>query len=270
MHLLSNDQLEVSILDPKQDRDRFGTRYCTGGYVFQVTDHDVGALLSSPTYPASFNPFDGQGLPESFRRAPIRDPGHPDRGQVIGVGLCDLTAERVLELCSWRIRADGDRISMETTQSIGDYAVDLKRVVALHERTVRSTTTLTNNGALGFQIVWFPHPFFPQPETSELCRLNIPITLRENDGYVLAPSGFITRKDDPWTTDHYLALDHEARSPVTILQRHPKVGLIAASTDYVPRFFPIWGNENTISWEPYYETRIAPGQTLNWSIAYDF
>ena len=31
MYTLKNDSLDVSILDPVADRERFGVRYCTGG-----------------------------------------------------------------------------------------------------------------------------------------------------------------------------------------------------------------------------------------------
>ncbi len=38
MITLANDSLEVQFLDPVADRARFGVRYCTGGYIFQVRD----------------------------------------------------------------------------------------------------------------------------------------------------------------------------------------------------------------------------------------
>jgi hypothetical protein len=54
------------------------------------------------------------------------------------------------------------------------------------------------------------------------------------------------------------------------MQRHPKLGLISASCSYVPTFFPIWGNQHTFSWEPFFERLLAPQQNLSWWIDYDF
>ncbi|MGA1198082.1 MAG: hypothetical protein ACO36I_16465, partial [Candidatus Latescibacterota bacterium] len=68
MITLKNETLEISILDPVADQERFGTRYCTGGYIFQVTDTKHGNLLSGPTYPNSFNWFDVQGMPDAFNK----------------------------------------------------------------------------------------------------------------------------------------------------------------------------------------------------------
>jgi hypothetical protein len=68
---LANETLTVELLDPALDRDRFGVRYCTGGYIFQIRDATLGDLLSGPTYPASFNWFDGQGIPDAFNLSPL-------------------------------------------------------------------------------------------------------------------------------------------------------------------------------------------------------
>ena len=54
------------------------------------------------------------------------------------------------------------------------------------------------------------------------------------------------------------------------VQKHPAAGLIAASCSYIPGFFPIWGNCNTFSWEPFLERTVFKNQTLSWSISYDF
>src|SRR5262245_49107041 len=93
MYTLTNESLEVSILDPLADQERFGTRYCTGGYIFQIEDRRHGALLSGPTYPDSFNWFDGQGIPDAFNLSPLREPATSDPAAlIIGIGVCDLQA----------------------------------------------------------------------------------------------------------------------------------------------------------------------------------
>jgi hypothetical protein len=92
----------------------------------------------------------------------------------------------------------------------------------------------------------------------------------ENPGYTLAESGFIARKAWPERWGFYQALDHAAQSTLVILQRHPALGMVAASCSYVPSFFPIWGNHNTFSWEPFLERMLARGQELTWWIDYSF
>ena len=48
------------------------------------------------------------------------------------------------------------------------------------------------------------------------------------------------------------------------------LGLIGATCSYVPALFPIWGNPQTFSWEPYYEHTIAPSLETSWWIDYEF
>jgi hypothetical protein len=273
MYKLANDTLEVSILDPLADRERFGTRYCTGGYIFQISDTSHGDLLSGPTYPDDFDWFNGQGIPDAFNRMPLRDPGNPSSiALVIGIGFCDQDADVVTEFCSWEIQQDETSITMVTSQTHGNYSLELERTVTLHGRTIRSSTILRNTGRQPIPVNWFPHPFYPQPrETDELCRFNIPVTFPDNDGFDISESGFISRKGWPWQgKGHYQALNHNAKSNLVVLQKHPKLGLVATTCSYVPDFFPIWGNTNTFSWEPYYERTVAPNQTLAWWIDYEF
>jgi hypothetical protein len=271
MYTLSNDELEVALLDPVADQARFGPRYCTGGYIFQVTDSRHGPLLTGPTYPESFNWFDGQGIPDAFNLHPLRDPAAASPlALIIGVGLCDLQQRQVQEFCSWEVSAGAARIGMQTAQSFQGYALELQRTVGLASRTVRSATRLKNTGRLPIPVCWFPHPFFPQPQTPELCRLSVPVQLAENPGYELTASGFISRRAWPTQQGYYQALDHSAQTALVVLQRHPLVGLVGASCSYAPSFFPIWGNQHTFSWEPFFERTLAPGQETSWEIAYDF
>jgi hypothetical protein len=117
---------------------------------------------------------------------------------------------------------------------------------------------------------WFPHPFYPQPKENELCRINASIDPIDDSAYELGPMGFLYRKAWPWQKGHFLSLNHHAQGPLSIVQRHPKLGLIGAVGSYTPDFFAIWGNQHTISWEPYLERTIGPGQAYSWWIDYVF
>lgn len=283
MYTLSNDQLVVSVLDPVADQSRFGTRYCTGGYIFQVADPKLGDLMSGPTYPDSFNWFDGQGIPDAFNLGPLRHqpafrpdqpaPALPAADQtslILGVGLCNQAEGKVLEFCTWQVSQSTGSLTMVTQQEFGPYQARLERTVTLTGRTVRSHIQLTNQGRAPISMRWFPHPFYPQPEGDELCKLNIPVTLPAESRYEMGENGFIRRRNWPWTEGHYAALEQMATEKLVILQKHPLLGLVSATCSFVPDFFPIWGNPTTFSWEPFLERTVASGQTLSWWIDYDF
>lgn len=271
MFALGNRDLEVAILDPVADRDRFGVRYCTGGYIYQITDARVGELMSGPTFPDSFNWFDGQGIPDAFHLSPLREANSSEPvALVLGIGLCDMAAREVREFCDWEITQSDGSITMRTEHRFGSFAVDLERTVGLAGRTVRSTTRVHNRGGAPIPLRWYPHPFYPQPAEDALIKLNIPLAQVDDAGYGLGADGFITRRNWPWDKGYFLALDHGATVPLVVLQKHPKLGLVAGSCSYIPNFFPIWGNPRTFSWEPYLERGIGSGQALSWWIDYDF
>lgn len=267
---LANDALAVQLLDPVADRQRFGVRYCTGGYIYQIRDPAHGDLLSGPTYPESFNWFDGQGIPDAFNLGPLAARDVPGEALIIGIGVCDLHQRIVRSYCDWTITRHGSGFAFATAQSYEDWSFTLTRDVSLHGRTVRSRTRLDNQGRAPVPVRWFPHPFYPQPATDELMWINAPLRWRDADGYTQLPNGFIARTGWPWDEGKYLPLDHDATAPLALLQRHPKLGMVAAACSYVPDFFPIWGNGATFSWEPFLERTVATGQTLDWWIDYTF
>lgn len=270
MFTLSNDTLVVQLLDPAADRERFGVRYCTGGYIFQISDRAHGDLLSGPTFPSSFNWYDGQGIPDSFNLGPLTSKRRLGEALVIGVGVCDLSSQQVLEFSPWAVEVAPSRVVFTTRQQYEEHALDVTRSVSLHGRTVRSHTSLRVTGEAFAPVRWFPHPFFPQPRSDELFWLNAPLRWRENGGYTHQPNGFIARSGWPWRDGRYLALDHDAAAPLVVVQRHPLLGLIAAACSYVPDYFAVWGNETCISWEPFLERLVAPGQELAWWVDYSF
>jgi hypothetical protein len=271
MYTLANDALQVSVLDPVADRDRFGVRYCTGGYIFQITDARVGELLSGPTYPDSFNWFDGQGIPDAFNLSPLTEPGGADAlALILGIGVCDVQAKTVLTFCDWEITQQDASIELRTVHNYQRYAVELVRTVTLDRRTVRSATRVRNNGPMPIPMRWFPHPFYPQPDGDELLKLNLPLAPIADESYRLGENGYILRQGWPWDTGHYLPLNHTPLTNLMLLQKHPKLGLVAAVCSYAPDYFPIWGNPRTFSWEPFLERTIGHGQEFSWWIDYEF
>jgi hypothetical protein len=282
---LSNAYLDVSILDPLRDQARLGSRYCTGGYIYQITDRQLGVLASGPGFPAEEPPpvFDGQGLPEAFTIPLGGDPQAPVDGStvlVLGVGLVRMLvptpASRlfpVLEFCTWKVSQAPGVVTMSTLQELDGWALELTREVALDSRTLRSLTRVKNVGEGEIPLRWFPHPFFPwYPTTGECCKFNFPVSFGANPGYELAPSGFVQMKlDHPWTrAGHFQIMQFAQADKLCVLQKHPKIGLVAAKCSYAPDFLPIWGNCNTFSFEPYYDSKVARGEEAEWSITYDF
>jgi len=270
MFNLSNDVLEVQLLDPVADRKRFGVRYCTGGYIFQIRDHIEGDLLSGPTFPNSFNWFDGQGIPDAFNLGPLNSSKTLGEALVIGIGVCDMHGRTVRTFSDWVVERHPAEAIFKTRQSYEDFALMLTRSVSLHERTVRSHTHLSNVGKAPIPMRWFPHPFYPQTTTDELLWVNSPLRWRDANGYTRARNGFIARTGWPWQDGKYHPLDHAAADPLVLLQRHPLLGMVTATCSYVPDFFPIWGNPATFSWEPFLERTVAPGQSIDWWIDYTF
>lgn len=272
MLTLENNHLKVEILDPKTDSERFGPRYCTGGYIFQIEDKKLGPLLSGPTYPDSFNWFDGQGIPDAFNLSPLKSKESDSVALILGIGLCDLEGKSILHPCSWQISEETNALTFTTEHVFDGWTVQVQRKVSLIERSVLSWTQVENRGRLPVPMRWFPHPFFPHlPQgQDELIKLSTPTTFPTNNAYEVAANGFIRRQNWPWSDGHYQALDHRASSNLVLIQRHPLLGQMTATCSYVPDFFPIWGNPQTFSWEPFLERTVAPGQSHDWQIDYDF
>jgi hypothetical protein len=283
MYTLSNTDLTVSILDPIADRAREGSRYCTGGYIWQVTDAQKGELLSGPEYPKEPNTFDGQGMPDMFIRA-LGAEDTPVGGEVgcIGVGRVLRTSpvepfgvfhnRQVSEFVHWEVSPSPDSMTMRTAHAFREWAYRLERLVSLRGRAIHSRTEIHNTGQTPLPVRWFAHPFFPLTGDGVLCRFSLPVTLPENPGYFINPEGFVSRKPEhDWKRGWFQPVEFEMTgSSLTTLQKHPKVGQVTVVTDFLPSFLPIWGNDRTFSFEPYYEKELAVGEGATWSIEYRF
>lgn len=306
MYEIANDDLTVHLLDPEADLERFGPRYCTGGYIFQIDDERHGPLLTGPTYPETFSWFHGQGIPDAFNLGALRDAGSTGAESLVpGIGVCDMGRREVLEYCDWTVSVAPTSVVFETHQSMGRFSFDLERAVSLFDRTIRSSTVLRNSGAAQVPVCWFPHPFFPYvqapdlqapaprpaspasggsgasalargPATGEgaaetgtagpLCRLPGPVAFDLDRGYSLDEAGFFHCSD--WKAGGALPVACNESGPLTVLYRHPALGLIAATFSYSAAHVLLWGNDHTFSFEPYLERTVGIGRSLEWTVEY--
>jgi hypothetical protein len=265
---IRNDDLTLSILDPIADRERFGPRYCTGGYIFQIEDAGE-PVLTGPTYPESFNWFDGQGIPDSFALGPLRPPASPDRKALIpGIGLCDLEGRAVLQFCEWAVDNRPDALSFRTEQAWDDFSFELRRTVSLDGRTVSSQTGIRNTGRAQIPLRWFPHPFFPLPDGPDLCALPAPVSLPDGTTYSMGPAGYLRCSDIGRRMSVPVACG--SSGPLVVLQRHRRLGLIVARFSYPAGHIIVWGNERTFSFEPYLERTVGVGADMEWRVEYHF
>lgn len=282
MLTLNSASLSAVLLDPASavDRARLGTRYCWGGYVWQVTDPVHGALLAGPEWPEPNPiPFNGQGLPESFRHAEFGT-GRPlilenGRGFILGVGDVAPGADgelAVIEPCGWTVtRAEGT-VEFCATQSGHGYACQLTRRITLSGRALTSATRLANTGARPLPLHWFAHPFFALTDRMLTCTLPASWDMAENAGYALDAAHTLTfkrrfrHKDD----GHFEQLKIGRDTPLRSVLSHPTLKQVTFATDFTPDLCPVWGNSNTWSIEPYLTTELAPGAQRAWQLRYEF
>ncbi len=275
---LANAELTVDLLDPVADRARLGPRYCWGGFIWQVHDLRVGPLVTGPEWPQPApSTWNAQGLPESFRHR-TRD-GRPltwngDRGVALGAGELAINPAGEVEViapCAWEITSHAGQMSFHTRQQAAGFEYELGRKIELTNRTVLSHTQLTNHGPNPLRLEWFAHPFFAL--TDRLIRADLPTgtTLAENPGFALNGVELTQKRRFEHDKDGHLDfLRLPAGKKLSVQLSHPTLTHIGFVCSFVPDECPIWGNSNTFSVEPYRMLSLASGQSMQWSLRYDF
>lgn len=275
---LRNSSLTVDLLDPVADAARQGSRYCWGGYIWQVHDLKLGPLLSGPEFPKPDpSTANGQGLPEAFRHR-TRD-GMPltwSGNHGIGIGAGALTVGEIgavllTEPCRWTVTPFTDHIVFQTRQAAAGFSYELSRKIELLDRSITSFTQLTNVGDAPLAFQWFAHPFWAL--TGGLARIDLPAgtTVPENPGFAIAGDRltfkhpFVSKDDNVFVL---LALPRGRE--LTVSLDHPKLARVTFTTDFAPDECLIWANAQTVSVEPYLIVRLAPGETRHWQVRHGF
>ena len=281
MLYLKNNELELEIIDPAIDQKLLGSRYCTGGYIFQVKDKNLGNLLCGPQYPdPKFDVFHGQGAPEVFSIALNQE--LVEIGEdvlVLGVGKVTRTSyiipfhvrdnQLVKEFCKWDIEQTSDSLSFQTIHTFNNWQLLIKRKVTLIERTITSQTFISNLGKDTIPIRWFAHPFFPIPKDFIVCRFSMPLKLFENDGFFINNQGFFEMAHEyNWKKGLFQKIECKPEHEFSAIQCHPLVDKISVTCDYIPASLAIWANDKTFSFEPFYETQVEVNGERTWSIGY--
>lgn len=279
MHRLGNSELTVELLDPATEQARLGPRFCWGGYIWQVNDRSAGPLLAGPEWPhPTPSPFNGQGLPESFRHSTMT--GQPllwdgSLGLAPGAGALTRNGKGEIEVsapCEWRTSFEKDLASYETAQQVGNWSYALVRRVELRGRSLLSSTTLSNKASAPLVLEWFAHPFFAlNAEGKAVLTLPPGTTLAENQGYFLEGGELRFRRAFVGQFDGLLVQPKlPPAQPFAIGIDHPRLRGLRFSGDIAPFQNVLWANGNTVSLEPYLALNLAPGESRSWTLAYDF
>jgi len=281
MFHLANRELSVDVLDPADriDATRQGTRYCWGGYIWQIHDARFGPLLRGPEWP---NPaplaFNGQGLPESFRHR-TRD-GQPltwqgDRGVALGAGALSADTAGNITLtapCAWTVTPAADALGFHTRHTAAGFSYALERRLELRDRTVTSSTRLTNLGGSPLVLQWFAHPFWALTAGRAHVTLPAGTTMAENPGFALAAGGAFTfqRPFVAPTDDQFALLALPPGRALALALDHPQLARVSFATSFVPTECPVWANAHTLSIEPYLALHLAAGETRAWHVRHGF
>ena len=276
---LENGELRLDVLDPTHERHLLGLRFCSGGYIWQVHDPSAGPLVTGPQWPhPTPGPYNGQGLPESFRHR-TRE-GRPltwtgQRGVACGVGEIASDANgdvSLVEPCTWTIAREPDRLVFQTRHTVAGFDCEVTRRLILTGRTVVSESQLTNHADEPMGLEWFAHPFFATG-TNGAIRAGLPMGMRlpDNPGFSIEDQVLTPKR--PFTHERDGHMDFLQFPPLIAPEfriNHPTLTGVKFTPSFAPSECVVWGNHITFSIEPYHVLNVPPGGTQQWSLRYDF
>lgn len=280
---LGNDSLTLDIVDPHEDADRLGPRFCSGGYVYQVHHRTRGELLAGPEFPAALpSAINGQGMPEVFQHTLFADPAAvPGAKLIIGVGSVENSARgtnidlhfgcRVAVPCVWTIRENAARLHFTTDQQQDVWSVHLEKSIRLEGTTVTSGTRLLNTGTRALPFRWFAHPFFPLRTDGACFALPPAWGMEENEGFIAAEGRMVHRRPGTaWHRGHFQVLRVPADTGLECQCAHPSAGSVLMQGSFPLARVAIWGNDRTFSLEPFHAASLDTGAAVVWEIRYTF
>jgi hypothetical protein len=282
MFTLKNSGLTVSILDPQVDQEKLGSRYCCGGYVWQVLDEQFGDLLSGPCYPNPTNAFDGQGWPDAFEIAMGQDSALVGESVcVLGVGEVRRSSSvrpfhvrdnpEVLHFDTWDCRpVNAQTMEFLCQQKWKNREWEIRRTLRLEGRRLISTTEVKQIQGNSMTVRWFSHPFFPlHSEWASIFSLEMQVP--ENPGFFLDGEGRLCRRPDyDWKKGCFQPCALPFGSSWSARQAHPLLGEVKVVGDFPLAYLPVWGNANTFSFEPYLHQTLVPNSSVQWSLSMEF
>jgi hypothetical protein len=279
---VSNDHLDVSILDPDRDRPLLGPRYCAGCSIRQVSTAGNVPLLSGPEYPATPSVINGQGAPEVFQHTLLDDPeAIPEAKLIIGVGLVENSARlrnrdshwtsEVLEPCRWSVREASAALTMDTEQRHESWHIRLRRSLQLEGTTLHSTTRIENAGRAPLPFRWFAHPFFPVHRDLRLYMQNLRGAFPSNPAFPRLDDGAIGLENDyRWAEGFFLDLPEHTGVPFIARLQIPGHSPVEMQGSFPLLKLALWANDRTFSPEPFFGSTLSAGSAEQWTVSYTF
>jgi hypothetical protein len=277
---IQSDVLSLDLLDPRdtQDQAKLGSRYCAGGYIWQIYDGGDQPLLSGPYYPSATPPvFDGQGMPDMFE-TPLggEDGAIGDQVCVIGVGLVEKSSgvvpfhprnnPRVTQFCPWEVDKGDNWAVMTAAQSFGERSITLRREVRLDGSRVVSVNTVFNAGKEIVDLRWFAHPFFPINNDFTCGKISPAASMPDNAGYEIIGGGEIRMKPGYQWERGLFQVIYVPLAKLCFAVPHPIAGSVSLETDYNVVRCAVWGNSRTFSFEPFMQCALVPGKEASWGV----